>query len=386
VEVYVGLTKAKVTYQGRSGCCVGVDQIFFTVPSGITGCEIPVAVKIGNVVSNFVTMPIAGASSSGTNQEHATASRVCTDAGGPSQTSIAEYLKNGFSGGFIGLDRSVTTSPALPPPIGTGSPTTSTTDTGSGSFAKVSAASLSVAVNPFQVTTIGTCTVFAFAGQSAVSPTNITSTVLDAGPALTVNGPHGAMQLPKSSGGGYYAQLGGGSSGGLGFFTNPAYGINAATVMPLYLDPGDYTVTGPGGADVGPFTAKITIAPPLTWTNESSISTVIRANGQLVTWTGGDPMSTVIISGSSIQLGTNPDGSDTLGAFFTCYAPDSAGQFDIPALVLDVLPPSSVIPEVNIPAGSLSIGTDQNASFTAKGLDIGTISSNVTIGNTVAYQ
>ena len=45
VEVYVGLKKADISYRGRSGCCVGVDQIFFKVPTGITGCHVPVAVN-----------------------------------------------------------------------------------------------------------------------------------------------------------------------------------------------------------------------------------------------------------------------------------------------------------------------------------------------------
>ncbi len=51
VEVYVGNVKAAVSYQGRSGCCAGIDQILFTVPSGFQGCYVPVVVKSGNMVS-----------------------------------------------------------------------------------------------------------------------------------------------------------------------------------------------------------------------------------------------------------------------------------------------------------------------------------------------
>jgi len=226
---------------------------------------------------------------------------------------------------------------------------------------------------------------FAFAGASAVQVDPTQPKDLDAGPQLTVNGPNGVMTLPKNStGGGYSALLGGGSPGGgfPGFMTHP----HAAAGSPLYLSPGDYTVTGPGGADVGPFTAKITIAQPLTWTNKDSVNTVVRSNGQLVTWSGGDPNSIVEISGSSIELGTNPDGSDTVGGFFTCYAKDSDLQFDIPAVVLDFLPPSTSNPAIPIPTGSLSLGTNQSNSFTATGLDKGFISSTVTDGKSVTYQ
>src|SRR5207302_1987768 len=52
VEVYVGGVKAAVSYQGRSGCCSGIDQILITVPAGVQGCYVSVVVKAGNIVSN----------------------------------------------------------------------------------------------------------------------------------------------------------------------------------------------------------------------------------------------------------------------------------------------------------------------------------------------
>jgi uncharacterized protein (TIGR03437 family) len=78
-EVHIGLTQATITYRGRSGCCAGVDQIVFTVPPGITGCQVPVSVQIGDIVSNLPTMPIA-----------ADSSRVCSGPEGP--TSISPSL------------------------------------------------------------------------------------------------------------------------------------------------------------------------------------------------------------------------------------------------------------------------------------------------------
>jgi uncharacterized protein (TIGR03437 family) len=60
LTVYVGTQPATVLYRGRTGF-TGEDQINFVVPAGITGCYVPVAVEIGNIPSNFATMPIAPA-------------------------------------------------------------------------------------------------------------------------------------------------------------------------------------------------------------------------------------------------------------------------------------------------------------------------------------
>lgn len=359
-EVYVGLKKAELTYRGRSGCCVGVDQIFFKVPAGITGCHVPVAVKIGNIISNFATMPIAAATP-----------RVCSD-GDVTAADLTKYQQQGsFSVGSVDLSRSTTESPGLPPPFGTGEPTITKLDFGSSAFVKFDFTKLEAAQNPFQITTLGTCYIFGFAGQSASQVDSVTPTPLDAGKPLLVKGPNGSKELTEIKIGTYGAQLGGGSG---------------ASAQPLFLDPGAYTVTGPGGKDVGPFTATLNIAEPLTWTNKDSITTVVRSAGQNITWSGGDPNSTVTISGSSIQQGTAEDGSDTVGGFFTCSAPDSAKQFFIPAVVLDSLPASTQNPDIPIPFGSLSVSSNQLATFTASGIDRGFLFSIVTSSKSVNYQ
>ncbi len=60
VQIFVGANSAAVSYAGRAGCCAGLDQINFTVPQGVEGCFVPVAVRTGGVISNFTTMSIAG--------------------------------------------------------------------------------------------------------------------------------------------------------------------------------------------------------------------------------------------------------------------------------------------------------------------------------------
>ena len=364
VTVYVGGQSAQVLYRGRAPS-TAEDQINFIVPSGVTGCHVPVAVRTGNIVSNWVTMAIASSGS------------VCSDPTGPSTTDLTNILLNGGSFGSVTLTRSTTTSAGLPPPFGSGQPTTSTSDSGGATFFKYSAQQLSVAQNPFQAFTIGACIVYTFSGRSAGASDPIKAVGLDAGNAISVSGPNGLKQLTTSSilGKGYYSATFGGG-------TPP-------NVTPLYLDAGTYTITGPGGADVGSFNFTMTVPPTLTWTNQSSIDTVIRANGQLVTWSGGDPNGTVQITGFSFHLGTNQDGSDSVGAIFICTAPTSAGQFTVPAPVLLSLPPSSMIAGLpfQIATDSLSIASNTNpVRFNATGLDYATASSSVSVGKNVTYQ
>jgi uncharacterized protein (TIGR03437 family) len=367
-KVYVGSQEAKIQYQGRSGCCAGVDQIAAVIPSGVTGCHVPVAVEIDgaeHIVSNWVTTSIAALG----------ANRICSDATGPSSGDLVTFLSKGGRFGFVGLDRSIRTTPALPPPYGTGAPTTTTTDSGSASFEKYTPEQFSIAENIFQTYTIGACNVFVFNGQSAIFTDPTKPIGLDAGKLINVTGSNGAKQLlPVSSDpGAYSATLGGGSP---------------PNVLPLYLDPGSYAIdNGAGGADVKSFKFNLTVPPPLTWTNMDSVGPVIRANGQLVTWTGGDPKGIVSITGDSVQLAAD---NSAVGAFFTCIAPDSAGQFTIPAPVLLSLPVSTTItlaPGVSLNTGSLSVGTSSiPVTFTAEGLDYGFAGTSASSSKTVGYQ
>jgi hypothetical protein len=233
----------------------------------------------------------------------------------------------------------------------------------------------SIAENIFQTYTVGACNVFVFNGQSAIITDPTQPIGLDAGKLINVTGTNGAKQLLPSSStkGDYSATLGGGSP---------------PTVLPLYLDQGTYSIdNGAGGANVKSFKFNLTVPPTLTWSNMNSVGPIIRANGQLVTWTGGDPNGIVTITGDSIQLASD---NSAVGAFFSCTAPVSAGQFTIPSPVLLSLPVStaiSVAPGVSIDTGSLSVGTSSlPVTFTAEGLDYGFAGTSVSSSKTLGYQ
>jgi hypothetical protein len=100
-----------------------------------------------------------------------------------------------------------------------------------------------------------------------------------------------------------------------------------------FLIPGDYTITGTGGKDVGPFTANmnVPVSPTLTSPVSSTGLTVSRSAGMTVTWNGNGSTGHVeLVLGSAINANTT--------ASVTCTAPVSAGTFTIPPNMLFSLP------------------------------------------------
>jgi uncharacterized protein (TIGR03437 family) len=346
-QVYVGGVAAKIYGAARSAY-PGLDQIVFFVPAGVSGCHVPVVVQTGNIVSNFVTMAIGTGG-------------VCSDPVGTGLTSTELGLlqKQGtVSLGSIGLAHTVSAGLTISGFTIPGS----TSDDGTAVFERYTFQQYTAATGGVSVTTYGACSVYFATATSG--PTDPTLPVgLDAGSAITITGPSGTKTLTTT------AQT-------PGIYTGTLGGVSGA---PLFLTPGNYLITGPGGKDVGPISTNLTLPPTLTWTNASSISTVIRANGQPITWTGGDPSGSVEISGfSALVNGT----SETI-AGFECTAPDSAGQFTIPAVVLLSLPAGSATTSL----GSLSVGAvSAIKNFTATGLDLGYLSAISTSTQTVTYQ
>ncbi len=358
VKVYVGNQQATVTYQGRSGCCSGVDQIVFNVPANVTGCAVPVAVQVGSTVSNYTTMPIA---SSG---------HVCSDNSVFSSTLFSQLSsKQNAAVGSIILDRDAATT-TLPPPLGNGTPTTTTTDGASADFSRYDYTSLQQYIAYLPVQTYGACSVVTLTGngQNSTGP-KAQSTPLDAGPSLSMNGPGGAAQIALISKGVYDSTVGGG------------FGTSA---KPLYYTPGSYTVNGTGGADVGALQASVQFPANFTWTNQSSITSVTRSQGVTVSWTGADSTNGVFVTGFSLG-GTDPN--NLAGGLFYCHASGVSGSFTVPPVVLLALPPSYSIQGFLVATGLLGVATvAPYQTFSAPGLDLGFIESMVEAAESVPYQ
>ncbi len=153
--------------------------------------------------------------------------------------------------------------------------------------------------------------------------------------------------------------------------------INLTIPASVPLGCGISLAAGAGGPGVGKFTASISYANPLSWTNMSAVSTVVRANGQTVTWTGGANDSYVSISGTS--------STDTVSASFTCNAPAAAGQFTIPVYVLEALPPGSVS-ALLMPASLQVANLTTPQTFSAAGILAGSVTAGVVFVIDAIYQ
>jgi hypothetical protein len=269
-------------------------------------------------------------------------------------------------GGGIGLIRSIGkisfgSTPAVE----------STTDFASGGFQATDYDKLPP-FDPGQVTTIGACTVQVLT-PPASTPNPGATTPLDAGPVLHLNGPNGPKQFPATKQFSWGGIAGGGIALNIPGFPPPP---------PLYLDPGTYTIdNGAGGADIGPFTATLTVPDPqFAWTNTDAAQLIDRSAGVDITWSGGDPAAKVSIQGV-VSL-TDSSFKLTGGGAFTCSVDNSEGHYFIPPEVLTILPPS--------PTGSgmstLSVGSGVSTKFDAPGSDISIFSFEAGNARSVVYK
>jgi uncharacterized protein (TIGR03437 family) len=314
LQIFIGGIQANVLYAGDSGY-PGVNQIDVTVPASVLpGCNVSLVIVSGSannlITSNTTAIPVAANGGACSDPLFSTDGTTTTTLSG--QTTV----KTG----------SVFVFHVVSPGSTAGS--TQTNDFVQASFAKVTGAS--TAGNGTRAS-IGSCSVV----QTAAGATSTANIGLDGG-VITVAGPAGNATLTNIGGGSSVAQL------APGFI--PASG-------------GAFTFKGPGGADVGSFTATLNFPnPPLIWINQATSTTVTRSSGLLVTWSGGAGNSYVEIFGSS----TSASGAK---ATYFCFAPTSAGQFTVPTSILMSLPAGT---------GNTTVAnTTGYSSFTATGLDTG---------------
>lgn len=275
----------------------------------------------------------------------------------PTPEEIESWSARGYySSGVLILTRQ--TAYTVDPPAGGSAPTMTKTDSFTAEFARFEGADVGRALRgelppgfPNLNPSAGSCVVYQIASLTQPYP-NLTKTGLDAGPQLTSRGPNGNQTAPRKG-------------------TQPQAGTLYESVnMPnTYLAPGQYTLEGPGGAQIGPFSGTLEIGQEfVVTTSPGDLNVIERSNGLTIRWSGGDPSLMVAITGSSVS-------SPTDAAVFVCIENNSAGQFTVPASVLTQLPASpsmSVGGFSLITRGSLSVtATGRGARFsTPTGLDI----------------
>lgn len=327
MQVWIGGLQAAISYRGRSQF-PGVDQLVVTIPSGIpVGCSVSIVAVSGSVVSNSIVIPATQGGG------------PCSDATSPVTPTQLQSLsgKSTISFGTLLILQSTEI---------TASTGTVTSNSATAVFDRYPTAVVLANAANANIPSIGSCVLLG--GGTGVTPTG-----LDPG-TVGLSGPGVQTMLPQltSQPGTFYAALSSIPSGG-----------------------GTYTYTATGGKDVGAFNTAVNFPVPLVWTNQASITTVNRAQGQTVTWSGGAPGTYVAIEGQS----TVSAGTGFVSATFTCYAPVSAGQFTVPSWILLALPPNN--------SGSMSLENQTFPQlFSASGLDYASGSGGVLVDKALVYQ
>jgi hypothetical protein len=148
-----------------------------------------------------------------------------------------------------------------------------------------------------------------------------------------------------------------------------------------FLPPGDVQISSQGGTAVGPFTATIRAADPLTWKNREQLAVVDRRNGVKVEWKDADPRRPVLVAALSV------DRLSTAAYACLCVAPAGAAGFTIPSAMLANLPPTST--EAGLPQGMLLLTQSASggyAQFQARSLGTGTVLYLSGSGRSVSYR
>ncbi|MGC9945840.1 MAG: hypothetical protein ABSF64_05670 [Bryobacteraceae bacterium] len=355
VKVYVGNTTASIDYQGRSGCCAGLDQIVFQVPTGVTGCYVPVAVETGGVPGNIGNFTTIAVSDSG---------QTCSD------SLMGQDLVNQLAAGQtvdFGLIRLESWIAKYIP----GTAGNANEDFGYASFSEFTPATAGLA--QYGVSS-GYCAAvdcsYGCGGTVMDYTANLTDSSpaqLDAGAALSVVGAPPAS-LPQEQGTGFY------------------YAFLSGSGRYLWSDL-TFPVTGTGGAVVGAFSVNdVTSTPTAALTGITNSQTISRSGDLTLQWTGGDPT----LQNGQITIYAQAYNS-TQFEFLQCTAPVTAQQFTIPAWVVAALPISGTGTitgtSFTYPQGWIQVGQyNKPTAFTAPGLTAGIVTDIFYNGIGVYFQ
>jgi uncharacterized protein (TIGR03437 family) len=118
---------------------------------------------------------------------------------------------------------------------------------------------------------------------------------------------------------------------------------------PLFLEPGDFTLLGTGGNEVGRFTTPFSVPASFEWIDREQIRVVDRTRGVTVHWKSAAPDQTMVI------LARNIDQITTAIGMCVCTASAAAGQMTIPAPLLSNVPATQDV--AGVPYEELAVGS-----------------------------
>jgi len=352
IKVYVGdTTSSDIYYQGRSGCCAGLDQIVFQIPPGVTGCYVPIAVEAGGVLGNVGNIATIAVSDSG---------ETCSDS--VMGQDLVNQLASGKTVDFGYIRLESTLSQYIPGSAGT--------------------ASGDVAMATFSEYTPGT------AGLAQYGVSSGYCVAVDCSYGCDVDSYNGSISDSSP------AQL---DAGTLSVLYSPPvtlnqyggyYGADLTNEGQRYLWSAlTYPFAGTGGAAVGAFSVNDVTSIPATNFEGINNAQSLSVSGDLtVKWTGGNPM----LQNGQVTIG-GYSGNSALTQFelLQCTAPLAAGQLTIPGWVISALPPSGTggTDPYTYPLGWIWIGQYNNPTpFSATGLTSGIITDIFYNGLGVYFQ
>jgi uncharacterized protein (TIGR03437 family) len=384
VEIFAGGQKLQPIYAGRSGCCVGTDQIHFVVPGTLQGCYVPVFVKAGNLVSNTITLSVSG-------------SDFCADPGGLTSQQVRQLNAGGaLINAVITLNRTIL-------------PDNTKQDFGLAAYSNLNRLSVLTAEPEFRIPPSGSCVV----GQSHRDGQGMT-------PAPPFYVPADALSVFPLRENAIALMTAGRpevSSGGTTQTLVPDVELRYSALLgpssSTFLDPGLVTVSNDDrNAPLG-LVPQSVILPPAPqaggWqqSGTNNPTTINRGLPLTVQWSGGDPANDLaLISGfKSIAALTGGMQGTTATSWFVCTAPIDAGTFTVPAEVLQAMPtglpitgpggqrlpwlPGGDLNDVTTKKSSLSIGSIRKpdvSRFTTPGVDIGKLIYVLVTKQNVDYQ
>jgi uncharacterized protein (TIGR03437 family) len=318
LKVFVGAEEAPIAYKGRSGCCVGIDQVVFNVPSNVSGCNVPVHIVVDGVVSNFTSIAVAASGNTCSN----------TASGGYSNSDIDLATANGGLriANILAQRFFMRSTIQLPIPI----PLPTRLDSLNAVYAFVPLATI---LNAPPGPPMGSCTVLQIPGP--LFPNN---TPLNAG-QVSATGPVGPRTLIAQGPGSWFIN-----------FQPGGFPANGTVTDGTLVTAGTYNFTAVAGSDVGAHSASVNHPASFNWTQHQTVSTNIsRSQAMTFNWTGGSPGGIVVITLASLTQAT----PSAVGAQIACAADATAGSFTVPASFMSALPPTGS--EQGFPLGSLAV-------------------------------
>jgi len=345
VEVWVGGVPATVVYSGRSPCCSGLDQIDFVVPPNAPqGCWVPVYVRTSHTtVGNFTSMAISADGG------------ACLEPANP----LAGPILNGSSLGILTLTRMT-----IHEDVGVSATLDVTSDFVAFNATKYKPSPFAFA--PFaSLPPAGTCTLYPGIGDffegGKVPDVASASTALDPGTQIQISSANSSQQITLLA-----------SAAPLGSYL-PLYSLPNS----LYLAPGSYTVSGPGGADVAAFSTSVSVPAPPVWTNRDQITAVNRSQPLTLSWSGAAGQMVTV-------MGMDSDLPSNSSAVFLCSGPAGANSLTIPREVLSAVPASQ--PSALRSKSAIYLVFTNDSGFSASGLSVARSAAVLMTGKTVRFQ